>query len=142
MYSQLNLKNRYGRPTNIALTWLLTVIFDQIRNIKDGRHMVGPWIGQVLLSSPTEAEVPTSFACQAAKSDEVVVHATTSFNGGVQPICRGKEGATGKNELKSNIHIFESVEEAFDECGGRFCKSCEPMLRASLRVKVNQCYGR
>ena len=116
-------------------------IVGQVRNVKDEQHMEGPWIDQMLRSSPTEAEVPTSFSCRVARPCDVIVHATTSVKGGVQPICHWRKGAIGKHEFKSNFLTVDSVEEASSQFAGKFCENCEPLLRASLRMTVDRFYA-
>ena len=116
-------------------------IIGQVRNVKDERHMEGPWIDQVLRSGPTEIEVPTGFSCRVAKPDDVIVHATTAVKGGVQPICHWKKGAIGKHEFKSDILTVDSVEKASNQFAGKFWENCQPLLRASLRMKVDRFYA-
>jgi hypothetical protein len=116
-------------------------IVGQVRNVRDETNMEGPWIDQMLRSSPTEAEVPTSFSCRSARPCDVIVHATTAVKGGVQPICRWKKGAVGKHAFKGNILTRGSVEQASRDFAGKFCENCEPLLRASLRMEVDWFYG-
>jgi hypothetical protein len=121
---------------------LARVIISQSRNIREEPGMEGPWIDRVLLLRPAEAEAPTSFSCHDTTPDRVVVHATSSLTGRVQPICRGIRGPMSRKEFTDNVLIFKSVEEAFNDRGGRFCTTCETLLRASLRVEVNNLYNR
>jgi hypothetical protein len=119
-------------------------IINQTRNVsfdKAERRMQGAWIDGVIREGVTNAVVPTGFSCRISNPEEVVVHATASVNGGTEPICRWKKGAAGKQDFKSNTITVDSVEQASNQFGGRFCVNCETLLRASLRVDVDQFYG-
>ena len=87
------------------------------------------------------AVAPTGFSCRISNPDEVVVHATALVKGGAEPICRWKKGAAGKQDFKSNTITVDSVEQASNQFSGRFCFNCETLVRASLRVDVDQFYG-
>jgi hypothetical protein len=116
-------------------------IISQVRNVKDETTMEGSWIDQMLQSSPTEAEVPTSFSCRSTRPSDLVVHATTTVKGGMQPICKWKKGEIGKHAIRGNVHTRISVEHASRDFAGSFCKNCAPLLRASLRMEVHRFYG-
>jgi len=82
-----------------------------------------------------------------------VVHATTVAEGSsqrvphqgavqcIEPICRWKKGAVGKQDFKRDSITVESIEEAAVQFGGRFCVNCEVLLKASLRLQVHQLFG-
>ena len=55
-----------------------------------------------------------------------------------KPICQWKKGAAGKRDFRADTITVESIEEAANQFGGRFCSNCEPLLKASLRVLVSQ----
>ena len=99
------------------------------------------WIDGVIREGVTNAVVPTGFSCRISNPDEVVVHATALVNGGTEPICRWKKGAAGKQDFKSNTITVDSVEQASNQFSGRFCVNCETLVRASLRLDVDQFYG-
>ena len=86
----------------------------------------------------TNAEVPTGFSCSAASKGNIVVHATTVVDGDTEPICRWEQGATGEHDL---IMTAETIEQASNQFGGRFCADCNALLRASLRVQVKRFYS-
>ena len=100
--------------------------------------MQGAWIDRVLREGVTNAEVPTGFSCCVANQDNIVVHATTLVDGGTEPICRWKKGATGKHGFKGNIMTVETVEQASSQFGGRFCVNCQALLKASPRLQVGR----
>ena len=122
-------------------------IIDQTRNVRfEGRHagnrsMEGPWIGDVLREGVTIAEVPTGFSSRTSQQQAAVVHATTSVSGGTKPICQWRRGAAGKHDLSADTVTVESIEEAANQLGGRFCSNCEPLLKASLRIRVGQLWA-
>ena len=119
-------------------------LIGQTRNVRfDGGEqcMQGAWIEGVIKDEVTNAEAPTGFSCRVVNPDDVVVHATTLVDGGTEPICRWKKGATGKRDFKGDIITVESVEQASTQFGGRFCVNCETLLRASLRLQVDRFYG-
>jgi len=120
-------------------------IIQQIRNVsfnKGERRMQGAWIDEVLSERAINAAVPTGFSGQASNLDGVVVHATTLVGGAVEPICHGEKGADGKQSFKRDSVTVESIEEAFNKFGGRFCVGCEALLKASLRLQVGRFFGR
>ncbi len=101
--------------------------------------MQGAWMDGVIREGVTNALAPRGFSCRISNPNEVVVHATALVNGGTEPICRWKKG--GKQDFKSNTITVDSVEQAFNQFGGKFCGNCETLLKASLRVEVHQFYG-
>ena len=116
-------------------------IIKQTRNVsfdEGEKDMEGAWIDTVLQESVTNAEVPTGFSCRVSHPQQGVVHATTSVEGGTKPICLWKKGAAGKRDFKADTITAESIEEAANQFGGRFCANCGPLLKASLRVMVSQ----
>jgi len=129
-------------------------IINQTRNVsfdKGEQRMQGAWIDGVLREGVTNAVVPTGFSCRVSNPDEVVVHATTVVEGrtsdtkelfrSVEPICRWKKGAAGKQDFKRDSITVESIEEASNQFGGRFCVNCEVLLKASLRLQVDRLFG-
>jgi len=131
-------------------------IISQTRNVKFGRgeqHMQGAWIDSVIREGVTSAVAPTGFSCRVSNPDEVVVHATTVAEGlsqcvphqravqCIEPICRWKKGAVGKQDFKRDSITVESIEEAAVQFGGRFCVNCEVLLKASSRLQVHQLFG-
>jgi len=128
-------------------------IIGQIRNVsfdKGERRMQGAWIDSVLQEKATNVVVPTGFSCRVSDSKEVLVHATTVIEGrtsdkelfrSVEPICRWKEGAAGKQDFKRDCITVESIEEASNQFGGRFCINCEAWLKASLSIQVERLFG-
>ena len=117
-------------------------IISQTRNVDfaSGQRLQGAWIDRVLREGVTEAEEPTGFSCCVANEDNVVVHATTFVDGGTEPICRWKKGAAGKRDFKGNIMTAETIEQASNQFGGRFCANCHAMLKAPLKVQVERFY--
>ncbi len=71
----------------------------------------------------------------------LMVHATTLVDGGTVPICRWKKGAAGKRDFKGDVMTVETVEMASVRFGGRFCVNCQALLRASLRLEVEQFFS-
>ena len=119
-------------------------IINQTRSVsfdKAEQRMQGAWIDGVTREGVTKAVVPTGFSCRGSNPDDVVVHATALVNDGTEPICRWKKGAAGKRDLKSNTITVDSVEQASNQFSGRFCVNCDALLRASLRLDVDQFYG-
>jgi len=131
-------------------------IISQTRNVRfDGgeQRMQGAWIDSVIREGVTSAVIPTGFSCRVSNPDEVVVHATTvveevpqsaPHQGAgqcIEPICRWKKGAAGKQDFKRDSITVESIEEASVQFGGRFCVNCEVLLKASLRLQVHQLFG-
>jgi len=128
-------------------------IIDQTRNVsfdKGERRMQGAWIDSVLREEVTNAVVPTGFSCRVSNPNEVLVHATTVIEGrtsdkelfqSVEPICRWKKGAAGKQDFKRDCITVESIEEASNQFGGRFCVNCEVLLKASLRIQVDRLFS-
>jgi len=119
-------------------------IIHQTRNVsfnKGERRMQGAWIDEVLSERVINVAAPTGFSCRVSNPDGVVVHATTLVGGAMEPICHREEGADGKQNFKRNSVTVESIEEAFNEFGGRFCVDCEVLLKASLRLQVDRFFG-
>jgi hypothetical protein len=119
-------------------------IIDQTRNVsftKGEQRMEGTWIDRVIREGVTCSEVPTGFSCCTTNQNDVVVHATTFIEGGTEPICRWKKGAAGKQDFKGITMTVETVEMASVRFGGRFCVNCQALLRASLRLEVEQLFG-
>jgi len=129
-------------------------IISQTRNVKfygDERRMQGAWINRVLREGVTSAAVPTGYSCRMSNLDELVVHATTVGEGRAsdtrelfqsrEPICRWKKGAAGEEDFKHDGITVESIEEASIQFGGGFCVNCEVLLKASLRLQVDQLFG-
>jgi len=119
-------------------------IVNQTRNVsfqKGEMRMQGDWIEAMLREGVTRAVVPTGFSCRVSNPNEVVVHATTVVVGSTEPICRWKKGAAGKQDFKGDIITVASIEEASNQFGGRFCVNCEALLRASLRLQVEEFFG-
>ena len=118
-------------------------IVDKVRNVslEDASHLEGAWIDRVLRENVANAEVPTGFSCCGANKDDIVVHATTLVKGGTEPICRWKKGAAGKRDFKGNIMTAETIEQASNQFGGRFCTNCHGLLRASLKLQVDHFYN-
>ena len=98
----------------------------------------------VIREGVTNALVPTGLSearmFRISSPDEAVVHAIALVNGSTEPICHWK-GVADEQDFKSNTIIVDSVEQASKQFYGRFCVNCEPLLRASLRVDVDQFYG-
>jgi hypothetical protein len=118
-------------------------IIDQVRNVDldSSSHLEGAWIDRVLRETVTNAEVPTGFSCCGANKNDILVHATTLVKGGTEPICRWKKGAAGKRDFKGNIMTAETVEQASNQFGGRFCANCHALLKASLKLQVDRFYN-
>jgi len=131
-------------------------IISQTSNVAFDRgeqRMQGAWIDSVIREGVTSAVIPTGFSCRVSNPDEVVVHATTVVEGVpqsvphqeavqcIEPICRWKKGAAGKQDFKRDSITVESIEEASIQFGGRFCVNCEVLLKASLRLQVHQLFG-
>ena len=119
-------------------------IIAQTRNVSfdwGEQHMQGAWVDNVLREKVTNAVVPTGFSCRVVNPEDVVVHATTSVKGGIEPICHWKKGAAGKHDFRGNIITVDSIEQASNQFSGRFCINCEALLRASLKLQVDQFYG-
>ena len=119
-------------------------IIDQTRNVsfaKGEQRMEGAWIDRVIQEGVTCSEIPTGFSCCLTDQFDVVVHATTSIEGGTEPICHWKKGAAGKRDFKGITMTVETVEMASIRFGGRFCVNCQALLRASLRLEVEQLFG-
>ena len=119
-------------------------IIDQVRNNKFNdyrdrdRPMEGPWIEGILRRTTPEAVAPTGFSCRVTRGGEGVVHATADGEGGTGPICRWKKGPANSRFFRATVVTVSSLEDAAAQFGGKFCTVCEPLLRASLRVKVKQ----
>ena len=118
-------------------------ITNQTRNVsfRSGRKLHGAWIDSALREKGTDAEMSTGFSCCVANQDDIVVHATTLVDGGMEPVCRGEKRAAGTHFFKGSVTTVETVEKAFSEFGGRFCADCQSLLRASLKVQVERFYG-
>ena len=113
------------------------VIFD-----KGEQRIQDAWFNSVLREKVANVEVPTGYSCWMANPDDLVVHATTMVNGGAEPICHWGKVATGKHDFEGEIITVETIEQASNQFSGRFCVSCEDLLRASLRLQVGRCYSR
>ena len=119
-------------------------IIGQIRNVKfDGyrgseRDLEGPWIEGILRSTTAEAVAPTGFSCCVTRESQGIVHATASGEDGTGPSCRWKKGTASRRNFKATVVTVGSLKDAAAQFGGRFCAICEPLLRASLRVKIKQ----
>ena len=115
----------------------------QTRNVDfaSGQHLQGTWVNRVLQEGVTKTEEPTGFSCCVANKDNILVHATTFVDGGTEPICRWKKGAAGKRDFKGDIQTAETIEQASNQFGGRFCANCNALLRASLKVQVKRLYS-
>ena len=95
----------------------------------------------MLKEKTTDAVTSTGFGCKVIRPDKIIVHATASGKDGTGPICRWKKGAAGQREFKATTVIVESIEEAADQFGGKFCTNCEPLMKASLRFKASQLWS-
>ena len=116
-------------------------IIDQTRNVKSERGMEVPWIDDVLHEDMPEAPIPTGFSCRVTHPSHVVVHATAAGKHGTGPLCRWKKGAAGQKTFKSCTMTVSSLEEAATEFRGKFCTTCEPLLKASLRVQIRELWA-
>ena len=117
-------------------------IINQTRYVSfaSGRGLQGAWINQLLRECWTNAEAPTGFSRSAAIRPfwlNTVVHATTVTDVGTEPICRYIEKATCEQYLTMTT---ETVEQAWNQFGGRFCPDCNALLRASLQSQVKSFY--
>ena len=118
-------------------------IVHRVRNTKlysrSESSMQGEWIHRVLSGEVRAPRLPTGFACLAADLDDAIVHATTTITGCTEPICRWKQGDL--QSFRGITHTFGSIEHAFRQLGGKFCPDCKVLLKASLRVQVQDLYG-
>ena len=122
-------------------------IINQTRNVsfdKPERKMQRAWMDSVIREGVTDALVPTGFSearmFRVLWAEDAAIQATAMVNGSPEPICHWK-GVVDEQDFKSNTIIVDSVEQASRQFYGRFCVNCEPLLRASLRVNVDQFYG-
>ena len=95
----------------------------------------------VIREPVTASPIPTGFSCKTSKPSEITVHATRTIKDGLEPICRWKKGAAGKQDFKTGTMTEKTIEEAAKTFGGTFCVNCIPLLRASLALEVNQFFG-
>jgi len=118
-------------------------MISRVRNVvwDDTKYPGEQWMHSMLREEITRVAAPTGFSCRTSNPDEVVVHATTVVRGGTEPICRWKKGAAGRQDFRRDSVTTESVEEAASQLGGRFCINCERLLRASLKLQVEEFYG-
>ena len=120
-------------------------IIDSVRNVsfnKGEERMKGAWIDCVIREGVTPIEVPTGFSCCTAKRTNVLVHATTLANGATVPICRWKKGAvTEPQNFKGNTMTVDSIEKASNQFGGRFCGNCRQLVKASLKLQIDELFG-
>ena len=117
-------------------------IIDQTRHVtfESESHMLGPWIDTILREEVAEFIVPSGFCCWLMES-QIVVHATTVTGEGTRPICLGKISAAGKQQIAHHGVTVGSIEKAASEFGGKFCRSCECLMKASLQIQVEQFFG-
>ena len=118
-------------------------IVDQVRHVKfegykgSTRDLEGPWIDAILHTTTPEAVAPTGFSCRLTRGAEGLVHASVPFEDGTAPVCRWRKGPANRRTFKAAVETVGSLEEAQAQFGGKFCSSCAPLLRASLRVKID-----
>ena len=119
---------------------------DQARNVKDERDrnrrgnredMDGPWISRVLRIKTAKALTPTCFVCHVYQGQSTV-HAATIIHNAVAPLCLSTEGARADMICPlADIQTFSEMEQAASQFVGVFCAECEPLMRASLRVRAS-----
>ena len=123
--------------------------------------MLSPWIDAVLQAECRvflpdrlllpRTLAPTGYARLTSRPDARnygwytqlagLVHATTVVEGGTEPICSWKRGASFKQDFKHDSITARNVEEAANQLGGRFCIDCEALLKASLKIQVDRFFG-
>ena len=119
-------------------------IINQTRNVKFGgmheeqRDMEGPWIYELLREGTISEVVPTGYSCRVTHPGQMLVHATASGKDATWPICRWEKGDAGERNFKATTITVEGMGQAADQFAGRFCSNCEPLLRASLRLRSRQ----
>ena len=84
---------------------------------------------------------PTGYACRTSRPDAGLVHATTVVDGGTEPLCSWKGGASFKQDFRRDSITARNIEEAANRFGGKFCTDCEGLLKASLRIQVDRFFG-
>jgi len=58
------------------------------------------------------------------------------------PICRGKGASDWKpRNFKGNTMTVESIEAAANQFGGGFCGDCRQLVKASLRLQIEELFG-
>jgi hypothetical protein len=118
-------------------------IISQVRNVdfrgKSEEELQRGW-GTILHEAVPTTPSPTGFSCRTSNPDEVVVHATRTVANSLEPICRWKKGAAGRQDFKRNTMTVSTIEEASNQFSGTFCASCFPLLRASLALEVKRYY--
>ena len=89
-------------------------IINQTRNVDfaSEEQLQGACTERVLHEGVANAGVLTGFSYRVANQDDIVIHATTPVDGGTEPICRWKEGATGKCSFKGKVTTAETVGQA------------------------------
>jgi len=120
-------------------------IINKARNVsfeKGEKRMEGAWIDCVIREGVTPTEVPTGFSCCATKRTNVLVHASIVANGATVPICRWKKGTVMEpRNFKGSTMTVESIETASNQFGGRFCGNCRQLVKASLRLRIDELFG-
>ena len=84
---------------------------------------------------------PKGYARRTSRPYAGLVHATTVVEGGVEPICSSKRGASFRHDFARDRISARCIEEAASRLGGRFCSDCEALLKASLKIQVNRFFG-
>jgi len=103
--------------------------------------MFSLWIDAVLSEEVAEVVAPAGYSCQTLEHNVRVVHATAVAEGSVEPICSWRRDTSPEQDFKHGGFTVGSIEEAASQFGGKFCISCERMLKASLKIQVNQFFG-
>ena len=116
-------------------------IISQVRNVdfrgKSEEEMQRGW-GAILHEAVPTTPSPTGFSCRTSNPDEVVVHATRTVANSLEPICRWKKGAAGRQDFKRDTMTVSTIEEASNQFSGTFCANCFPLVRASLALDVKR----
>ena len=118
-------------------------IINSVRNVnfQKSDRMEGEWIECIIKEGVMPTEVPTGFSCCTARRTDDLVHATTLANGVAAPICRRKEGAvTEPQTFKGSTLTVDSIEEASNQFGGKFCGNCRQLVKASLKLKIDELF--
>ena len=103
--------------------------------------MTGPWIEQLQHDIVPFAKPPSGYLCSTTKRGLSTVHAF-AYRGDIPvPICEWNSGRFSNQSDKYEPRTSDDMTEARQHFGGVFCRFCEPLMKASLRIRLRELWA-
>ena len=115
-------------------------IIGQVRNVRfdnhgGGRSMTGPWIAELMNDTVGSVPIPIGYSCKSTSQGRAKVHAIARSSNGLKHICQRNREESGRCDIRD---VVADMGEASLRSEGKFCRSCEQLMRASLGFQSRQ----